>query len=317
MRYFLILLLLLSIAVSATEFEPKKNPIQIVVSASTGGPADQSARMFAEYLTTNGYSAIVVNKPGANRMLGGNYMASIPDNNYTLSIGTKSDSVVNTIIKPIGIQYDEHTLTPVGLVGYDYVIFAINKTQIKSRNIQDFLTEYKTNNKKINFGVAGIVGDIATRDFIKSTNIVPTIIQYKSSPEVVAALASGVIQVGVIEVKSALPMIRGGYIGAIAVGAGPGSTRRSPDLPAVQTVQEVIKTYNRSHMFWFGVFAPHNANPEVVKFYSDMLVSWQADPDYKEKLIKILNPTPLDSQKFELFYREQIVQTKELIQSHE
>lgn len=316
MKYLLLLVALLA-PISASAFEPQKNPIQIVVSAAPGGPADQFARLFSEFLTTRGYPATVVNKPGANRTLGGNYIESITGNNYTLIVGTKSDSLINTIVKPAGIRYDETTYTPLGMIGYDSNVFLINKSQIHSRDITMFLEEYQANNKKINFGVPGIVAELAIRDFVRPTGIEPTILQFKSSSEVTAAVAAGTVQVGVNELTASLPMIRSGYVGALAITAPLGSVHRSPSLPNVEVVQEVNKKFNRHHNQWFGFFGPHDMKPEAVKFYSDMIVAWQTDPVAKEKIALLINPKIMDSRQFESFYRDQFIQAKKLLRSSE
>src|SRR5690349_9016430 len=66
-----------------------KDPIQLVVPTTPGAGMDITARLFAKFLQERiGKEVIVLNKPGAQTLIGAKYVAIQPPNGYTLLFST-------------------------------------------------------------------------------------------------------------------------------------------------------------------------------------------------------------------------------------
>ena len=78
--------LLLSSAIGLVNAAPfPDRPIKLIVPFTAGGNVDISARTIAQGLTEQlGQSIIVENKPGANTMIGTDFVAKSPADGYTL-----------------------------------------------------------------------------------------------------------------------------------------------------------------------------------------------------------------------------------------
>ena len=85
-------LLFLIIATLGLIVNAQANVITLVVPVAPGGATDIIARDLAQALTEAGNPTIVINKPGAERIIGANYAAEQPADGNTLFVGAISDT---------------------------------------------------------------------------------------------------------------------------------------------------------------------------------------------------------------------------------
>ena len=86
-----------------------------------------------------------------------------------------------------------------------------------------------------------------------------THVPYKGSPQAVADLVAGNVQVGIPTMPAALPFIKAGRARALAITSG----KRTPVLPDVPTMQEAgVQGYETD--LWTGILAPQGTPPAVL-----------------------------------------------------
>ena len=87
----------LSSAISLVNAAPfPDHPIKLIVPFTAGGNVDISARTIAQGLTEQlGQSIIVENKPGANTMIGTDFVAKSPADGYTLLLAGAEGLAIN------------------------------------------------------------------------------------------------------------------------------------------------------------------------------------------------------------------------------
>jgi len=95
------------------------HPLRLVVPFTAGGNVDVVARTVAQGLTEQLKQSVVVeNKPGANAMIGAEFVARAPGDGYTLLLATAETHAINPHIYK-KISYDAlKDFAPVGVIGY-------------------------------------------------------------------------------------------------------------------------------------------------------------------------------------------------------
>ena len=175
MKYLVALLLWINIAYA--------QPIEFVVSASPGGPADTASRRIADKIRdSSNIKMTVVNRSGAAHTIAYNYMASAKTPVMLIATSEiNSHDVIN---------YVEDLYT---LGHFDMVLFASSKSSLY--NLNDLINLSKS--REINFGAPGVKGSFsyAVMDSLCSTQLRCLRVPYKSGAEGMLAIMIGDIDV--------------------------------------------------------------------------------------------------------------------------
>jgi len=154
---------------------------------------------------------------------------------------------------------------------------------VLSRSLQDFVAAGKSGTK-FNVGTinVGSTQHLAAELFKSQTGIDLTIVPYKNSPDVVAALRAKDVHVVFEILPPLLPQIKSGWMRALAVTG----EQRFPGLPNVPTaVESGLKDYKVTS--WNGISAPAGTPPAVVERLNKEIQAIVAMPDVKQKLLDL------------------------------
>jgi tripartite-type tricarboxylate transporter receptor subunit TctC len=273
----------LALAVGATtaaaQGYPTK-PVRIVVPFGPGGVADISARAVAQKMGESmGQQVIVENKPSAGGILASETVAKAEPDGHTLLFITNGNSVSESLFK--SLPYNSvKDFAPVSTVGFfDFVFVVKNDSDIKSMG--DLLARMRANPGKLNIGTInpGSGQHLSAELFKSMAGVDAQIITYKSTPEVLTAVVSGQVQVGLDIVAPVMGQVKGGALRMIAVS----SRQRSPILPDVPTVAESgVPGYESES--WNGVAAPVKTPAAIVERLNKEVRAAVAAPDVKKRL---------------------------------
>jgi tripartite-type tricarboxylate transporter receptor subunit TctC len=264
---------------AAAQTYPTK-PVRIVVPFGPGGVADISARAVAQKMGESmGQQVIVENKPSAGGILASETVAKAEPDGYTLLFITNGNSVSESLFK--SLPYNSvKDFAPVSTVGFfDFVLFVKNDSDIKS--VGDLLARMRANPGRLNIGTINPgSGQHLSAELLKSmAGVDAQIITYKSTPEVITAVISGQVQVGLDIVAPVMAQVKGGALRMIAVS----SRQRSPILPDVPTVAESgVPGYESES--WNGVAAPVKTPPAIIERLNKEVRAAVASPDVKKRL---------------------------------
>lgn len=284
----------------------------LVVGNAPGGLVDSSARIVADFLTSKGNKTIVVNKPGAGQVLAANYVAGQKPSDKNILLGTMSNTVLAAIDKTTGSQFDENTFVPVGFIGISPFILIADKKQISSTNLKDFMQEFTKNHAKINFGSTGRFSDLAMKEVMKQTQKPINIVPYKSGSDLLMAVAGGHIQVGLLDLGTALPFIKEDKVIALATT----TKNRVSAIPQVMSVHELVKDYMFLGAF-LAIFASPGTSIEEAENLNSLLLELNRTPEYKERLDKLfLVNQNMNQKEFSNFYKKQITNFKYLTEQN-
>ena len=239
---------------------PAKQPIKAVVPFAPGSATDQIGRAFAAKMSENlGQTIIVDNKPGVNGMLGADAVAKAPPDGYTILIGTNStNAALKSLMKKL--PYDQDTaFVPVAYMGSVPLIVGINN-DVPAKTLKEFVDLAKAKPGNVTFASASTSQLVSSEMLAGMAGIKMTNVPYKSGPAAMTDLIGGQVNMFTADFAVMLPQVKGGKVRGLAVT----STKRSPAIPELPTVNEALGLKDYELIAYFAVFAPAGTPPDVV-----------------------------------------------------
>ena len=236
-------------------------PITMVVASGAGSGVDVMARELAQKLgLALGQTIVVDNKPGASGQLAGLQVARARPDGHTLLYSNASFIAVTPALVPKMNHDTVKDLTPIAQTAVGGVILMVNKN-VPANNLQELVALVKANSNKFSYGTwgEGSSGHLTTEWLKKKAGLVMEHIPYKTVPQVVNDLASGVLQIGWADPGTPVPMLEAKLIKGIAMSG----TVRVPRTPSVATMGE--QGYPFDAVGWFGVLGPADMPPALTQ----------------------------------------------------
>ena len=256
-------------------------PITVIVPFAAGGPTDALARVLTARMSeVLGQPMVIENLGGAGGTIGVNKAAKATPDGYTVLFTHMGTLAVNIALYKT-LPYDsQKDLEPVGLGGTNPMVLVVKK-DLPAKNFQEFLAYVKANQKKAQYGMAGIgaashLGGLMLNSMMKVDVLE---IPYKGTGPALNDLVSGQFDYMVDQAVNVLPQIQGGNIRALCVS----TLKRLPQLPDVPTIDEAgLKDYEVT--IWNGFFAPKGTPKEIVAKLNQALVAALSDEKVKARL---------------------------------
>ena len=256
-----VLVLALTLAVSAVAQGYPTKPIRFVVPYAPGGNTDILARLIGQKLSEAwGKQVIIDNRPGAAGTVGAELVARAPADGYTLIMGSFGNIIVaNSLYK--NLKYDpQKDFASIALVSLPPGILVENPA-VPAQTVRELIAYAKSNPGRLNYGSpgAGAWNHLFFELFNASAGISIVHVPYKGIAPAVVDLLGGQVQLAISAFPTALPHVRSGKLRALAVT----SAKRSGLLTEVPTVAESgLSGYEAAG--WFGVLSPTGTPPAVI-----------------------------------------------------
>ena len=273
---------------SMAQAYPSK-PITVIVPFAAGGPTDALARILCQRMgEALGQQLIVENVGGAGGTIGVAKVARAAPDGYTLSFTHMGTLAVNIALYK-SLPYDsQKDFEPVGLGGTNPMVL-VTKKDLPAKTFQEFQTYVKANEKKVQYGMAGIgaashLGGLMLNSMMKVDVLE---IPYKGTGPALNDLVSGQFDYMVDQAVNVLPQIKSGNIKALGVS----TTKRLSQLPDVPTIDEAgLKGYEVT--IWNGFFAPKGTSKDVITKLNQALVAALSDEKVKVRLTELAVDLP-------------------------
>lgn len=258
-------------------------PIHIIVPYVPGGTTDVLARIVGKELSTRlGQTVIVDNKPGANGMIGADYVAKAEPDGYTLGIASPGTHAANASLYK-NISYDTlKDFTLITLAVSAPMILVANPS-LGARNVKDVIAAARKDPGGISYasGGSGSSQHLAMEQFMHMAGIQMTHVPYKGSSNSYADLLGGRVKLEFDVLPTALPQVRAGKLLALATA----SSTRLPQLPYVPTVAESgVPGYEATS--WYGFVGPAKMPKEVLDKLNGEIVRALILPEVNDALTK-------------------------------
>jgi tripartite-type tricarboxylate transporter receptor subunit TctC len=254
--------------------------ITIVVASGAGSGVDIAARELAQKLSTALKQPVVVdNKPGGSGMLAGGTVARAKADGYTLLYSNASFvAVAPAVLK--SMSYDPvKDLTPIAQTAAGGILLLVNK-DVPANNLKELVALVKANPERYSYGTWGNAssGHLTTEWLKKKAGLKMEHIPYKTTPQLVNDLASGVLQIGWADPGTPVPMIEANKIKGIAISG----TNRVPRTRNVPTMGE--QGYAFDSVGWFGVFGPANLPKTITDRLNTEINKVQASAEMAKRM---------------------------------
>jgi tripartite-type tricarboxylate transporter receptor subunit TctC len=259
---------------------PQK-PVKIIVPFAPGGASDLMPRVVGEKLTGLwGQPVVIENRPGASGIIGIDAAAKSAPDGYTLLMATNGELVMNPSIYP-KLPYDPFKdLTPVSIV-LESPMLILTATSSPFNSLGELIAAAKSKPGTVSYSTAGIgsTSHVLTEMFASQAGIKLLHVPYKGGAPASAAVSTGEVAMGLLNLGSAVPFIKGGRAKPLAVT----SAARSPHFPEYPTAME-SGAPGFAEGIWVGIAVPAGVRPEIIHRLSAEVAKALRSPDVRERL---------------------------------
>ncbi len=258
-------------------------PIKAIVPFAAGSATDQIGRAFAQKMSeTLGQPIVVENRPGVNGMLGADAVAKAAPDGYTILIGTNStNAALKSLMKQLPYNQDT-AFAPLGYMGSVPLIVAVNN-DVPAKNLKEFVDLAKAKPTGVTFASASTSQLVSSEMLASMAGIQMTNVPYKSGPAAMTDLIGGQVMMFSADFAVMLPQVKGGKVRGLAVT----STKRSPAIPELPTVNEALGLKDYELIAYFAMFAPAGTPPEAVAKLNQAINAAASSKDIQEKFAGI------------------------------
>ncbi|WP_368414950.1 Bug family tripartite tricarboxylate transporter substrate binding protein [Falsiroseomonas sp.] len=256
-------------------------PLRMVVPFPPGGATDVVARVLAERMQEKlGQPVTVENRTGAGGNVGvENVVRSAPDG-LTMLMGTTGTLTINPhLYANMGFN-PANDLAGISMAFATDHVLVVNPA-VPAQTAKEFIALLKARPGQLSFGSGGNGS---------STHLVPELfklvarvdmqhVPYRGSAPALNDLVAGNVQVMLDQLPSALPMIQGGRVRALAV-SGPRRSRLLPDLP---TMVE-LGLPQAEATSWGAVMSPAGTPAPAIARLNAVIRDALAEPGVQQRL---------------------------------
>lgn len=267
-------------------------PVTMVVPFPAAGPADVLARILSEPMRAAlGQPVVIENISGAAGSIAVGRVARAAPDGYTVILGNLGTHVVNGAI--YSLQYDlVKDFEPVCMLPTNYQLL-LARNGLAAKNLKELIPWLKANAAKITIGTAGpgAPSHLTAVYFQKALGSNFQLVPYRGTPQVLADLIAGQIDLVFDQASSALPLARSGKIKTYGVTA----LKRLASASDIPTLHEGgLPDFQAS--YWFGLWAPKKTPANIVAKLNAAAVAALNDPAVSKRLTDLGSVLPQPDQ---------------------
>lgn len=281
---------------SAQPDYPTRN-LTIIVAVAPGSPTDLFARLIAAELQMRlGKPVVVENRPGGGQVVGAGAAARAEPDGHTLFHGNVSGLIISPQLRqpPTYTTPKDFKAITATFSGPQALIV---DPALPVKDARELIAYAKANPGKLNYGSYGIgsLNHVTTELFKGIAGIDIVHIPYSGGSTLTTALLGGDVQVMILDLGNAVPLVEAGKARIIAqVG-----DRRSPLFPDVALLSETVDPALAADL-WLGMVAPAGTPPAIIARLNKEITEILAQPLAKSRGEGMsLPPVPSSAQDFE------------------
>lgn len=297
----------------ANEWKPAKE-VEIIAGTPPGGGTDRSARALLKAIEANKLTdapAKVVNIPGDGGRRAWEHIAGrVGDPNL---IGINSPNNATDVLTGI-CEHDTIKSQPVAILYNEYLIF-ISRSDSSIDSGSEFIKRLKTDPAALTISLSTSLGNpnhIALAKVIKQTGAAvtaPKLRVFDSARDVVADIAAGHADVGVITAASATPELKAGQVRGIAMSS---PTRLGGAFAKVPTWKE--QGLDCDVGAWRGAAAAAGITADQIQFWQGVLSKAVQTREWKEEADKFgWSDMYIDGERLKAYLKKEYAEFEEVL----
>lgn len=266
---------------AAEEFNLRKDPITLIVPAPPGAGRTVLGLRLSQLMKEKGITLQVVNRPGANRIIGTNLAASSVPDGRTLLFGGVADLALLPKLNPDVVKFTRSSFVPViSMVRAEPVL--IVRKDFPANNFKEFLEVIKRDPLQRQIADFSTHSSLIASSLYSLAGVSPEFISYAGENQAATDVASGNLQSAIITLEDRYLTDR---VKVIAIT----SDKRSSKFPNLETVSETFP--NIVFQYWWGLYAPAGTPDATIKELNKAFAEVWTDPKIVAEL-KQLNYQP-------------------------
>jgi tripartite-type tricarboxylate transporter receptor subunit TctC len=276
-------------------------PIALIVPFPPGGVADIVARPFADALSRELKTPVVIeNKAGAGGGIGMGFVAKAKPDGYTLLLALSSISILPEADKITGRAplYQLDQFTPIARLTADPTVLAV-RADSPWKTLAEFVADARKRPGAISYGSSGNYGTmhVPMEMFAQSAGIKLLHVPFTGAGPAVVALLGGSVEAVASGPSTVIQHVKAGKVRVLASWGD----KRLASLPEVATLSEA--GFDAVFFQWSALFAPAGAPDAIVNRLREATRIAAADPRFVNTLATVETPVAyLDAPELRRFW---------------
>ncbi len=271
-----------TLALAQATAYPNK-PVKIIVTFTTGGAADFTARIFGDQLPRMwGQQVVIENRIGAGGSIGVEQVFRSPADGYTLLLASNTHAINQAMFNnlPFDLLKD---FNPVVLTTSTPIVLAVNP-RVPAKDMKEFTAMLRAKPGKIDYTTCGVATahHFAMELYKHATKTFAVHIPHRGCSPAVTDAVAGQVDVVIASLAAVLPFARQGKLRIL----GLTTKERSPSVPEIPTFREsgLPELANYEVENYYGLLAPAGTPKDVMVRLEGDIRKVLAMPDVKTRL---------------------------------
>lgn len=286
-------------------------PIRFIVADAPGSRADLMARALVPVLSERLRQSVVLeNRPGAGGNTGIDAVAKSAPDGYTIGLGAAGALAANVSLYSKMPYHPAQDLAPVSNVAFiPFLLIAHPKVPASTLGELIVLARAKPGELLLGYGGNGSAMHLSGELFKLMAKLQLVNVPYKDTAPVATDTMGGQLQIGIVDVASALPNVKAGKLKAIAVT----SAKRVSAAPDVPTFAESgLPGYDATG--WFGIVVSAKTPAGIVgRLNTDIVATLQRAEVHDRIIAAGAVPAPSTPAEFGELIRSEIDKWAEVV----
>ena len=300
-----------AVACRATANDYPRHTVTFICPFPAGGGTDILTRMLAAELQDKLKQPVIVeNRTGAGTQIAANTVAkSAPDGHMLLLAPVTTLAIGPSVYK--SLPYDTvKDFAPVGLVGAAEFALVANPA-LGARTLPELVAVIKSRPGELSYGSSGpsTPHHLFMEMFLKMIGGKAQHVPYRGSVPALADVVAGQIQMMMVDLAAAIPMIDAGKVRVYGV-TSPTRIKSMPDIPTI--AEAGVSGYAASG--WFSVVARAGTPRQAIDKLNAVLTAYLQRPDVGERLTTLaINPLTSTPDELERFIPAEIAKWAQVV----
>ena len=304
-----------AIALPASAADYPDHAIKMIVPFAAGGGTDVLARIIAQNLNSKwGQPVVVENQPGASGAIGTRAVMKAPPDGYTLLMASTGALMAVSGSADADGPFDVNkVLSPIVVAAAPPYLLVVSPT-LPVNSTADLIRLAKEKPEGLTFGSSGVgaASHLSGLLFASATGIKMLHIPYKGTGPAVTDLLGGRIDMMFAPGPVVQQFVQSGQLKALGVT----DTQRSKFYPDIPTVAETVPGYES--VGWFGLLAPPNTPPEIVKALNEVIVAAMQTQEFRDHLATLgAEPKPQTPEEFGRYINADVAKWSKLVKDND
>ncbi|MGO4326891.1 tripartite tricarboxylate transporter substrate binding protein [Cupriavidus sp. 2TAF22] len=250
-------------------------PIRFLVPLGPGSSADSSARLLARLAAEElGQPVVVENKPGADSLVAVQALLSAPADGYSMLMISPSSMIINPLINASTSYDPQLDLRPVaGMMRLGALLVTGGASRFHT--LADVLAEARRAPGSVSLGSYTAYYRLGALRMQQMASVTFNQVSYKTATPLQTDLAGGTVDVALIDVGGAMPLIASGKLRPLAV-AGKERHRLLPSVPTI--AESGPKQYEMAG--WIGIGIAGKTPEPVAQSIETALIKAMKRPEF-------------------------------------